>query len=254
VIEQIAPGHYDSSMHSDRDSKIREGYRQASLEDALMDFIHSVDESEAFEGYGARFNAKCVESVTSALNRHCDALRDHQESVQEVRVTLANIQKMLMLLTLCAVAMVVMLFINRPHANSPTASTQSPDSGIPESAANPPDGIENARANSAIAIGSQSDPVKEADTNVIQTGPIHTPANDPLLQPIDVTQRIKSISGRAAAALEKQIVAPIPSENNFSQAPTGASQPANAAEIPKDQVQRPAPSAITGESLFDRWK
>lgn len=241
-------------MHSDRDSKIREGYRQASLEDALMDFIHSVDESEAFEGYGARFNAKCVESVTSALNRHSEALKEHQESVQDVRVTLANIQKMLMVLTLCAVAMVVMQFLNRSSANSPTASTHSPDLKNPEIATNQSDDIEDARANTAIAMGAQSDPAGQTNSNEVPAQPIHTPANDPLLQPVDVNQRLKSISNRAAAALEKQIVAPLTTDNNFSQAPAGATPTTKSPESPKEQVQRPAPSAITGESLFDRWK
>ena len=113
-------------MDKDWERQMRDKFRRASLEDSLMDFIWSVDENEQFEGYGARFNAKCVESVTRALTEHSHALRDHQHSVDQVRGALGNIQRLLLVLAISGVAIAISSFFSGQGNASEKVSQGTP--------------------------------------------------------------------------------------------------------------------------------
>lgn len=108
-------------MDKNWEMKTRESFRRASLEDSLVGFIGSVDESEQFEGYGARFNAKCVESVTEALKDHSRALQQHQDSVNRVHGAIANIQKLLWVMAICSITLVIGNFLPGNKGISPTS-------------------------------------------------------------------------------------------------------------------------------------
>ncbi len=239
-------------MENYRDSEIRESYRKASLEDSLMDFINSVDESEAFEGYGARFNAKCVDTIAQALNRHSEALRLHRESLEDARGALSSIKTYLLVLTLCAATMVVLMFISRPQeevrAAAPNEAEVTASSGKQSSP----------RMDNFSSVASVDDS-SESDQNAAQAGKksteetIHTPANDPLLQPVEVKDRIRDISSRVPSGVSRQ-------------APPDDSGPGMNAAVNQGSVSDPGDqsrtnenasgrgSAMPGESLFDRWK
>lgn len=236
-------------MDSIRDERLREEFRKASLEDSLVDFIKSVDKSEEFEGYGARFNAKCVESLTAALDRHSSSLQEHRSSVEEVRTTLASIKTFLMILTLCAVAMLALQYVTRPRDYGSGSHVTSGSGGSnlnSNTSGYQTDEIEDAAANADLEIpkdfedysGSATTAIKDS-TPTNTTPERHTPANDPLLQGIenagDINSRLRNISAKVQSSAES----------------TGASQQSPQRSEPP---LRQGSSPVSGESLFDGWQ
>lgn len=236
-------------MDSIRDERLREEFRKASLEDSLVDFIKSVDKSEEFEGYGARFNAKCVESLTAALDRHSSSLQEHRSSVEEVRTTLASIKTFLMILTLCAVAMLALQYVTRPRDYGSGYNVNSGSGGSllnSTTSGYETDEIEDAAANTDLQIpkdfdnhaGSASS-VSSDRTPIDNTPERHTPANDPLLQGIekagDINSRLRNISAKVQSSAENTGVSAQGTQSN-------------------DPPIRQGSSPVSGESLFDGWQ
>ena len=210
-------------MDKNWEMKTRESFRRASLEDSLVDFIGSVDESEEFEGYGARFNAKCVESVTKALKEHSRALQQHQDSVDRVYGAIGNIQKLLLVLAICSVFIAIGSFWPGSKNNS---TSMANGQGQPQKQINENNGqnlisspppIQNAHAKEVKPLSSDQNNSPSSQGRTVSPsqnqGGIQ---NDELLKPsrIDLINRIKERSKIPTS--EKQSLLntpPVSSEN-----------------------------------------
>jgi hypothetical protein len=241
-------------MENYRDSEIRESYRKASLEDSLMDFINSVDESEAFEGYGARFNAKCVDTIAQALNRHSEALRLHRESLEDAKGALSSIKTYLLVLTLCAATMVVLMFLSRPQEEVRAAAPNEAEVSASSGKQSPP-GMDNLSSVPGVDESAESDQNAAMADKKPDEETIHTPANDPLLQPVEVKDRIRDISSRVPSGVSRQSQSPL--DDAGSGMNSGINQGSGADPRGQSRTNENTSgrgSAMPGESLFDRWK
>lgn len=234
-------------MNKDWEQNLRDEFRQASLEDSLVDFIGSVDEDEQFEGYGARFNAKCVESITQALKEHSSALQRHQRSVDQVKGALGNIQKLLVVIAISGIALAVGSFMSDAGDNKVEFTGSQNSQSTPSLTEN------NLEESTQIQNASATNISDKNQVEAIKNNSPNKPGleNDPLMNS-SISSRINNISSRIPGPSKTLTSTPKPKTNSNTLPPNVQGNTVNSQG--KNKKPNYGGSSISGESAWSNFE